>query len=108
MLASATTAQLLYNHHERLEEALRKERELLTQAQIAGSSKGHASQASSLFEDASKNLTLCKELTQTSGPAARSAETILGDMSASLNDLADAARKAYERPLDNSAQSEKK
>jgi len=108
VLASATAAQLLYNHHERLEESLRKERELLAQMQIAGNGPGRASQASSLLEDANENLALCKELTQTSGPATRSAETILANLSASLNDLTDAARKAYERPLENSAQSEKK
>ncbi len=108
VLASATAAELLYNHHERLDDALRKERDLLAEAQAVGSNSERASQPASLLDGANENLALCKELTQTSGPATRSAEAILADMSVRLNGLTDAARKAYERPLDNSAQSGKK
>jgi hypothetical protein len=108
ILASATLAQLAYNHHERLDAALRRERELLSKVQAAGANQDHASQSSSLLDFAIKNLTLCKELTQTNGPAARSAEAILTEMSVTLGSLSDAAHKAYEQPVVNSALSGKK
>jgi len=55
-----------------------------------------------------RNLALCKELTQTSGPAGRSEETILVEMFATLHDLTAHAHDAYEKPQGDFALSGKK
>ncbi len=51
--------------------------------------------STSLVDAAGKNLALAKELTQTDSPAVRSAETILADMTVTLNDLSVGAQDAY-------------
>jgi hypothetical protein len=110
ILASATLSELIYSHRERLEAALKHERELLVETQTASSvsSNPSASRTSSLLDLASKNLALSKELTQTSAPATRSAEQILAEMSITMNDLTTTAQDINGKSQSNSALSGKK
>lgn len=110
ILASATLTELVYSHRERLEAALKRERELLADAQNASpASEGSTGlRASSLLDLASKNLALSKELTQTNAPATRSAEKILAEMSVTMDDLAATAHEAYRKSQGDSALSGKK
>jgi hypothetical protein len=97
LLTSATLSELIYRHHERLEEALKHERELVVVAQGASTSDQSSStpSTSSLMELAERNLALAKELTQTNHPAVRSADRILAEMSLAMNDLVAGTREAY-------------
>ncbi len=97
VIASATLSELIYSHHERLADALRHERELLGEIQtLPHTNQGSTTTGSiSLVDTAGKNLALAKELTQTHSPAVRSAEKILADMTATLNDLSVGAQDAY-------------
>ncbi|WP_263360146.1 hypothetical protein [Acidicapsa ligni] len=97
LLTSATLSELIYRHHERLEEALRRERELLGDAQSAPTPDpgSPTPSTSSLVEAAERNLALAKELTQTNHPAVRTADRILAEMSLAMNDLIAGAREAY-------------
>ena len=108
VIASATLADLMYSHHERLGEALGDERALL--AKIGGASSPSRDAGvpqASLLELAARNLALASELTQTNAPARRPAEAIAGDMTAATGSLAAAARRSYENPQGNTAQKEK-
>jgi hypothetical protein len=108
VIASATLADLMYSHHERLGEALGDERALL--AKIGGASSPSRDAGvpqASLLELAARNLALASELTQTNEPARRPAEAIAGDMTAATGSLAAAARRSYENPQGNTAQKEK-
>jgi hypothetical protein len=93
---SATIVELLYSHHERLEAALRRERGLL--AEMEGTRVSHGGvrtqEAAPLEEEASRNLALVKELTQTDAPAERDAEAIFADMSSTLDRISVAAHQA--------------
>ena len=97
LLMSATLSELIYRHHERLDEALKHERELLAAAQgTPASNPGPSAPPTfSLVEAAERNLALAKELTQTDHPAVRTADRILAEMSLAMNDLAAGTREAY-------------
>jgi len=108
-LASATLAELIYSHRERLDAALKRERELLSETQSKpASGQVSAAGTSSLFEAADRNLSLAKELTQTHSPAVRSADKILAEMLLTMDDLATRLRDAYGKPQSNSTLSGKK
>ena len=62
----------------------------------------HAQGASSLSEEASRNLAFVKELTQTEAPAERSAEAIFADMSSTLDRIAGAADQAHGESAEDS------
>jgi hypothetical protein len=110
VIASATLSELIYSHHERLDDALQSERELLGEIQALP----HRSQGStatggpSLVDAADKNLALAKELTQTHSPAVRSAEKILADMAVTLNDLTADALEAYGKSQSDASLGRKK
>jgi hypothetical protein len=110
VIASATLAELIYSHHERLQAALKQERELLGEIQAMSSTGDGAStrKISPLLDTAVRNLVLCKELTLANSPNTRSAETILADMSVVLDDLTADAREAYGKSQGDSTLSEKK
>jgi hypothetical protein len=97
LLASATLSELIYRHHERLEEALKHERELLavTQSAPASNPGSPTPSTSSLVKAAERNLALAKELTQTNHPAVRTGDRILAEMSLAMNDLTAEAREVY-------------
>jgi hypothetical protein len=110
LLASATQSELIYRHHERLEEALKHERGLLAAAQSAPTSNPDSSapSTSSLVEAAERNLALAKELTQTNHPAVRAADSILAEISLAMNDLTAGAREAYGKSQSHASLSGKK
>ncbi len=109
VLASATLSELIYSHRERLEAALRRERELLVDVRNTSSGQSPSgSRASSLLDLANKNLTLSTELTQTNAPATRGAEKILAEMSITIDDLTVTAQETYGKSQSNSALSGKK
>jgi hypothetical protein len=110
VLASATLSELVYSHHERLEAALKRERELLADAQSTSSESRDAlpPKASSLIDAANRNFALSKELTQTNKPALRTAEKILAEMSLTMDDLTAGAQLAYGKSQSNSTLSGKK
>jgi hypothetical protein len=92
VVASATLANLIYSHRERLIAELKQERELLVETQQATGEDLYeglerAPETSSLVDAAARNLSLCKELTQTNAPATRTAETILAETAVSLKDI---------------------
>lgn len=103
ILASATLSELIYSHHERLQAALKQERELLNEIEpLPAQDSVSAERRSSLAEVAIENLDLCKELTQTNRSATRSAEKILAAMSNSMGALDAHAHEAYGKPLADS------
>jgi hypothetical protein len=112
IVASATLSELIYSHHQRLQAALKQERELLAEASTAPGIEEEASTsasgASSLMDAAARNLALCKELTQTNSPATRSAEKILAEMSVSVGDLTADVHEAYGMTQGDSTLSGKK
>jgi len=97
VLTAATLAELLYSHRERLKDALRLERDLLSQANATDASEDPESVpvANSLTVEASRNLALVRELTQTGAPNPRNAEAIFAEMSATLHRIAHAADEQY-------------
>jgi hypothetical protein len=109
-VATATLSDLIYSHHERLEAALKQERELLaaTQGAAHGGQTSDATQAPSLQDAANRNLALAKELTQTHSRAVRDAGQILNEMSLTLTDLTTGAREAFGKPQSASTLSGKK
>jgi hypothetical protein len=110
VLASATLSELIYSHHERLKAALKRERELLAEAQSSSpaSSDSSAPQSSLLIDAANRNLALSKELTQTNHPAMRTADKILAEMSLAMDDVAAGAQHAYGKSQSSSTLSGKK
>lgn len=106
LMESATVADLLYSHQDRLREALRRQRLLLAEVEGAQTSKeaGASSAGLTLTGAAARNLALARELTQTNAASAGSAEAILAAMSATADMLADAARQTYGKQQPNSAQ----
>ena len=109
VIASATLSNLLFNHRQRLEEAIEEERGLLAEAQgnphvgPSGSFSGHR-----LQENAQRNLDLSKELTATGTPATRKAEVILADLAVSLNELETDAAQIHGNLQGNVAQDGRK
>jgi ribosome-associated protein YbcJ (S4-like RNA binding protein) len=109
ILASATRADLIYSHRERLEEALKEERRLLSEVRRTGSGNGtSARDRLSLLNGAEKNLALSKELIETDSASPRNAESILTEMSATVDELTAAVQLTYEKPRSESALSGKK
>jgi hypothetical protein len=110
VFASAMLSELIYSHHERLETALKQERELLGEVQAAPATGRGAStrKVSPLLDAAVRNLLLCKELTLAERPDMRSAEKILAEMSALLDDLTADAHQAYGKPQGDSTVSKTK
>ena len=109
IIASATLAELIYSHRERLEEALKEERRLLSEVRRTGSGNGiSARDRLSLLNGAEKNLALSKELIETDSASPRSAESILTEMSATVDDLTAAVQLTYLKPQSESALSGKK
>ncbi|WP_263357058.1 cupin domain-containing protein [Acidicapsa ligni] len=122
VIASAMSAELIYSHHERLRIALKEEHELLAEVPIgplsvdktstsrpaSGAATVAITGAPVLMDAAARNLALCRELTQTNSPAARSAENILAEMSATMGDLTAGANEAYGKPQDDTVLSGKK
>lgn len=105
VLMTATLADLLYSHRERLDAALRQQRMLLAETQgLRASGEGASSSAGlSLADAAARNLALAKELTQTNAAATRSAETIFADMSATADMLAAAEHEGHRKSQSNTA-----
>jgi hypothetical protein len=93
VLSVATLAELLYSHRERLGGALRQERALLSQVSANGpvAAPELVPATNSLTVEASRNLALARELTQTGAPNPRRAEAICAEMSATLDRMAGAA-----------------
>jgi hypothetical protein len=97
-LTVAKLSELIYNHHERLQAALKQERALLGEVQAASHGGNGARSLPPLLDTAIRNLTLCKELTLANSPNPRSAEKILAEMSVLLDDLTADAHQAYGKP----------
>ncbi len=110
VFATATLAELIHNHRERLVSALRQERQLLLQARGAGRPENALSpqETAPLLEIAGKNLALAKELTEGNPTTARSAELILTEMSRTTENLKDATSHIYAMAQGNSTLSGKK
>jgi hypothetical protein len=110
LLTTATLAELLYSHHERLKAALQHERALLAEAANATptAQSPDAMQTSSLLVTADRNLALARELTQTNRPAVRTADKILAEMSFAMNELAADVRQTYTKPQSDTTLSGKK
>lgn len=110
LIASATLAELLYSHHERLEEALQQERALLSETKRVPDSINADSMSDglSLTDAATRNLSFTKELTETNAPVQRSAEEIFADMSVMTSRLTTAAHEVYGRPLQDTADNRKR
>jgi hypothetical protein len=110
VLTAATLADLLDSHRERLHNALREERALLSDVKASGSlGRGQPTAAAgSLPEEASRNLTLARELTQTGALKPRGAESIFAEMSATAERVAQAADQAYRVPQQAQESSMKK
>ena len=109
ILASATRADLIYSHRERLEEALKEERRLLSEVRRAGNGNGSTARDKlSLLNGAQKNLALSKELIGTDSASPRNAASILTEMSATVDELTAAVQLTYEKPQSESALSRKK
>lgn len=110
LIASATLSELIYSHRERLQFALKQERQLLAEAgSVSAATEAWVGQpgSSSLMNAAARNLALCKELTQTGGLGAQSAEKILASMSISVEELTASTHHAYAKPQGDSPSSGK-
>ena len=108
IIALATLAELIYSHRERLEEALKEERKLLSEVRRSGSGNGgSASDKLSLLNGAERNLALSKELIETDSASPRNAASILTEMSATLEELTAAVQNTYGKPKSDSALSGK-
>jgi hypothetical protein len=103
VVASATLETLIYSHHERLEDALRKEHALLRSLGQAGAASSSNRALGTLVEEATRNLALMKELTQTNLPATRTAEAIFADLSSTADRIAASAAKSYGPSSEDSA-----
>ena len=89
-IASATLSELIFSHRERLFLALQQERNLLNQVEALSNSTASAisvDRTMLLTSASARNLALCKELTFGADPSPRRAESILGDLSASLDQV---------------------
>jgi hypothetical protein len=97
VLASATLAELLYSHRERLDEAINQERALLAEVNAKGSFDHEPlpSIPSSLTVEASRNFALVHELTQTGAVNPHRAEEIFAEISTTVDRVADRADEAY-------------
>ena len=107
-MASATLAELIYSHRERLEEALTEEQKLLSEVQPKGNGNGlSASARLALLNGAERNLALSKELIETDSAVPRDAVSILAEMSATVEELTSTVRTTYEKPQSGPALSGK-
>ena len=108
VMATATLAELIYSHRERLEEALTEERQLLSEVRSSGSgAESSVGDRLSLLSGAERNLALSKELIETDSVVPRNAMSIMTEMSATVDELTAAARITYEKPQSDSAVSRK-
>lgn len=110
VFASATLAELIYNHQDRLASALRQERQMLIELQesLPRGSAPSRSEAGSLLDSAEKNLGLAKELTESDQAAYRIPERILAEMFRTAETLKDEAHHVYTTARSNTTLSEKK
>ncbi|WP_263359827.1 hypothetical protein [Acidicapsa ligni] len=93
MMMSATLADLIYSHQERLEDVLKQERHLLAEIGAADAMGEESSRHPvSLSEAAARNLALTKELTRTDLPPERKAAAICTDLSAAADRIDMAAQ----------------
>lgn len=97
ILAFATLEELLYSHRERLQEALRQQREALSEARGSTLIRDHSPEGSRvlLSGKALRDLALVKELTRQNPPAGQSAETLLGELSETASAISDSMRETY-------------
>jgi hypothetical protein len=101
-LASATATELAFSHWERLLEALKEERRILSQV----SGADHSAESSPVVQidaatfaaSAEGNLSFCKELTGGNSAPSRAADAILADLSALLDRLNAAAPQLQIKP----------
>jgi len=102
IIASATLMELVYSHQQRLQAALKQERELLTEVRGTSASYDGTPTLSTpvvpLVDAGSRLLALCQELTQTNNSSTRSADRILADMSSSVEALRLDVHEAYAKP----------
>jgi len=110
IVASATLAELIYSHRERLSAAMKSERALIADAQMDPviATETNGTRAASLIDVAARNLALSKELTQTTSPATRDAELILSEMSVLIDGLTTSANNVYGKSRGATALSGKK
>ena len=110
LISSATLTELIYSHHERLEDALQQERTFLAEAEAAvhSGSANISLNGLTLDDAAAKNLSLTKELTGTNVPVQRSAEEIFAEMSVIANELDATSRDVYGKPSEDTALSGKR
>lgn len=96
VMASATFSELVFSHRERLESALKDEREILTAVYSGPNPRAATTTATAipLLAATDRNLALCKELLETDNSNPRNVEAILVDLSASLDLLEADARHA--------------
>jgi hypothetical protein len=104
LVTEATLEELVYSHHEHLQEALKRQRVLLAEAggKTEAAQYAAATLHLSLTDAAAKNLELSRELTQTNAPAVRSAESLFGEMSALSARIAASAHEAFEKSNNDS------
>jgi hypothetical protein len=99
-IAKATLAELVFSHRQKLLLALHEEQGLLDEVMstAATSKPSELSQpesaTASLVEAAERNLTLCEELALGSNSQPQSAESIIQQLAASLNELSIAVHRA--------------
>ena len=97
ILTAATLAELLYSHRERLENALRQERALLAEMKVINAPEDlqSTSASRSLTDEASRNLSLARELTQTGVLKPRGAEVIVAEMFTTVDRIARVEDQEY-------------
>lgn len=112
LVASATLAELMFNHKQNLLAALRTEKEALAETGVSARGLGIAApgagSAAPLVTAAERNLALSKELALGSGDERRSAEEIVAEMVASMSDLYSRAHEARIVPASSMSQNKKK
>ncbi len=90
-VALATLSDLLFTHKHKLLAALESEEQMLVQAQIEGAHSQQAGSMNGIHSDlsslAARNLALTMELALGKGGGGRSAETIVGELAVSMNEL---------------------
>ncbi len=89
-LTAAALSELVFSHRERLFLALQSEQELLGETGLVSNIKSSgisSNGAVPLVSAAERNLALCKALTLGGSSPSRSAESIIAEMAASLNEV---------------------
>jgi hypothetical protein len=97
LIVSATLSELIYSHHERLENALRNERALLSEIHKSSPSLDAATKnAGTLIEAADTNFALTQELTQAQQTDGRDTDMILDEVASVLVRLALVSQNPYD------------